>query len=147
MPSALDVSMYNPSAAGRNNTSTVNMIGIKYVIIFCCIGSIPCCGTRRCWSTMKTPYTSGRMKNLSGAERSESHKNFSWYISTAVWSVAHMAHQIGSCTSCGKHPPSGFTPCFRYSSIIAIWRAWASSGNFLLSASISGLIRRIAIVV
>ena len=85
-------------------------------------------------------------KSWSGAEVCEP-QNFVWYISTAVWSVVYIANQTGIWTSCGRHPPNGFTPCFFQSSIIARFFACASSLNFSFSASTSGLSRRIAIVV
>ena len=75
--------MYTPSAAGRKSIMTVKTPGISQFIIFCCMGSIPCCGVMRCWPIIAAPRIKGSgptlwKKSWSGAERSGNHRNDVW---------------------------------------------------------------------
>src|SRR5215510_14089235 len=95
MASTLFVNMYTPSPDGKNNMNTVNIAGMKYIIIFCCAGSPPCMGISFCCTKYVEPITSGKMKYGSGADRSGNHKNGMLYSSTAVWSVVYSANHTG----------------------------------------------------
>ncbi len=136
--------------------------GIRYIITFM-PGIDDCDGWLLMLSLMYTTFTTviskqkrltwlpyhgivnGRVKIVSGAERSLAQRNDCPRSSIALGKNANMAISTGICSSRGKHPENGDAPARLYRAMVSCWRFMAFSwpGYFSLISLISGARRRI----